>query len=57
MHDYKDSWFGAEAQENEPIFSGRMARVVQQQGVVIVEDGLGFVKRDPMLAEIRRRLG
>jgi hypothetical protein len=39
---------GAEAEEQEPDLINRVVRVVDQQGVVIEEDGLGLAEGNAM---------
>ena len=53
-HD-EDSKSTAEPEEQEPIFGLGVFRVLEEQGVFIGEDRLGFGKRDAMFAPVGGR--
>jgi hypothetical protein len=46
----------AQAQEHEPVFLFRVIRIVDQQTVLVREDGLCVFERHAMLSEIERGL-
>jgi hypothetical protein len=56
MHDDKQSWECAQTQEDETILSCRMIRVVEEEGVIIAENGGGLVERDTVFAKVCNRL-
>ena len=52
VHDDKHSKGRAQAEQNEPIFVPGMVGIVEKEGVLVSEDGPGFLECDPMLALI-----
>jgi hypothetical protein len=52
MANNKDVQSCAQAEEDEPVFISGMIRVIDQEGVLVDEDGLCFLERYAMLFPI-----
>jgi hypothetical protein len=52
MANNKDVQSCAQAEEDEPVFISGMIRVIDQEGVLVDEDGLSFLERYAMLSPI-----
>jgi hypothetical protein len=52
MHYEHDPKGGAEAEQNEPIFRGRVVWVLEKERVLVSKDGLGLLERDPVFVSI-----
>jgi hypothetical protein len=52
MANNKDARSCAQAEQDESVFINGMIRVIDQEGIFIDENGLGFLKRDAMLFPI-----
>ncbi len=52
MADHEDAKPCAQAEQDESVFINGMIRVIDQKGIFIFEDGLGFLKRNAVLFPI-----
>jgi hypothetical protein len=52
MSDHQTTRLKAIAQQQEPVLVLRVVGIVYQTGVLVKEDGLCFLERDPMLYEV-----
>lgn len=52
MHDEQDSKWSTQAEQNEALLADRVVRIVEQQGLLIIEHGLRFFEGDAVFPKI-----